>query len=68
MTDNRLEKYKLANEYNEKLKEWRCYSTHMDYIAFSGYGETEEKAELNYHIKMSEMIINRPKIFADAGA
>ena len=52
-------------EFDKSLNEWRCYSENMRWICFSGYGYSKAKAELNYHIKMAEMFINQPKIFAD---
>lgn len=42
--------------------QWRCYSPSLNWIAFSGYGDTKELAEIDLHKNLSSAFksVRRP--------
>lgn len=46
----------MAFEYLDYLKKWRCYRKDMNWVAFSGFGETKPEAEMDYRQHMFNLI------------
>ena len=46
----------LVERYNEKTKEFECFDSDLEWIAFTGYGATREIARYAYFSKSCNMI------------
>ena len=42
-------------EYDRYLERYTCHDTRYNWIAFTGYGDTKEKAEIDMHASFANV-------------